>query len=121
MQIKLNGCTRIVFVFRCVVVKVPNFTCQWSHFLKGILGNLHENKTWKWNSGKYESGKSKFLCPVIWCSWGGWILVMKRAEACDWGEEINYDDWSYLGFGGDDKPQNYGWLEGRLVKIDYAA
>jgi hypothetical protein len=30
-----------------------------------------------------------------------------------------YDKWIKSGLGGDDKPDNYGYFEGRLVKIDY--
>ena len=79
ITIKINrkGVTRIVLEFKSVVIKIPNFTCQWSHFLKGIIGNIEESRTWKWNSGKFEKGTSHLLCPVKWCSVGGWILIME--------------------------------------------
>lgn len=135
MKIRNNGCTRIVFLFKSIVIKIPGSTYSWEHFLKALLGNIQENKTWKYNSGKYEKGFSHLLCPVLWCSWGGWILIMKRADTTcyideirnepQYGEdfrnkmEIRYKEWIAAGFGGDDKPDNYGYLEGRLVKIDY--
>jgi hypothetical protein len=130
MKINNNGVTRIVFVFKHVVVKVPK-PFVWSHFLRGILSNINEDNTWKWNTGKFEKGTSYLLCPVIWRSVGGWILIMKRAQPiaekfdkifkgdgtvihvklnCD--EHIKY-------FPGDDTVSNYGKLDGRLVKIDY--
>lgn len=133
-----SGCTRIVFIFKTFVVKIPNFRYSWDHFLKGILGNINESRTWKWNSGKYESGKSHLLCPVIWCSWGGWVLIMKRAdtesyerwvrslppisntEDCVESNKMFYSQWITAGLGGDDKADNYGYLNGQIVKIDYA-
>lgn len=105
-----------------MVVKIPNFTCQWSHFLRGIIGNISENQTWKWNSGKFEKGTSHLLCPVVWCSLGGWVLVMKKAKP------ITREQWEMITdiskfkkhFSGDDTMSNYGYYENRLVKLDYA-
>lgn len=121
MRITLKGVTRIVIILKKVVIKIPNFTCQWDHFLKGLIGNIHESKTWRYNSGKYESGTSHLLCPVLWCSWGGWILVMKRAVP------LTQDLWETTfipehkrHYPGDDTLSNYGYLNGCLVKIDYA-
>lgn len=119
MIINRVGTTRIVFIFKNVVVKVPNFCDGWLNFLTGLVANINENQTWKWNSGDYESGKSYLLCPVKWCSWGGWFLVMQRATPCEIGEKIDYIEWMKAGFGGDDKPDNYGWYNYRIVKIDY--
>jgi hypothetical protein len=121
MIINRKGVTRIVIEFKRVVVKIPNFTCQWSHFLKGIVGNINENKTWKYNSGNFEKGTSYLLCPVLWCSWGGWILVMKKAiplQRSEWDTTYIPEHKKY--FKGDDTISNYGWLDGRLVKFDYA-
>jgi hypothetical protein len=30
-----------------------------------------------------------------------------------------YRKWIILGFGGDDKPDNYGYYQDQLVKVDY--
>lgn len=123
MKIEWRGCTRIVFLLNEVVVKVPNFTVCWRHFLQGILANMGERDTYRWNSGQYESGKSHLLCPVVWASWGGWVLVMKRAIPFTYldeeGHEMDYSKWIVAGFGGDDKPDNYGKLNGQVVKLDY--
>lgn len=79
MKVLLSGCTRIVIVLNNVVVKVSK-PYIWRHFLSGLIANISERNTWRWNSGKYEDGKSHLLCPVVWASRGGWILVMKRAD-----------------------------------------
>lgn len=122
MKINRKGCTRIVLEFENIVIKIPNFLNAWEHFLKGIIGNIEENNTWKYNSGEFESGLSYLLCPVKWCSIGGWILVMEKVD-----EVLNYDNkhlWDYNEhvryFKGDDTPHNYGILKGKVVKIDYA-
>lgn len=138
MEINRRGITRIVFVFKKVVVKIPNFSYSWSHFLKGLIANIDEGRCWRYNSGKYEKGKSHLICPVIWTSWGGWILVMQRADMKLWEQTVKehypepddchdrakyqeklYKTWIEAGFGGDDKDDNYGYLKGKLVKVDY--
>lgn len=122
MKINFKGVTRIVIVFKTVVVKMPK-PFVWNHFLRGVLGNIEEARTWKWNSGKYERGLSHLLCPVVWVSWGGWILIMKKART------LTEDEWFVTDysveehlreFAGDDSIRNYGYYQGRLVKIDYA-
>lgn len=121
MRIKTNGVTRIVFVLRTVVIKIPKFYIQWDHFLKGLIGNIEEGRTWRYNSGRYERGRSYLLCPVVWTSWGGWILVMKRAEVMTREQWELVEDISVYReyFGGDDTMSNYGYIGDRLVKIDY--
>lgn len=122
MKLNRKGVTRLVLEFNTVVIKIPNFTCQWSHFLRGLIGNISEGLTWRYNSGKYENGTSYLLCPVLWTSWGGWLLVMKKARP------ITIEHWETITdisefkkhFGGDDTKSNYGYYNNRLVKIDYA-
>lgn len=70
MRITFKGVTRMVFLFETFVIKVPALHHGWSCFLRGLIGNISEGQTWRWNSGKYEKGKSHLLCPVIWSSWG---------------------------------------------------
>lgn len=120
MNINLKGVTRIVIVLDHTVIKIPNFTHSWNHFLRGLIGNISESQTWKWNSGKYEKGTSYLLCPVLWCSWGGWVLIMRKANL------LTEADWEKVKiplhkkhFKGDDTLSNYGMIEGRVVKIDY--
>lgn len=114
-----SGVTRIVFIFDRFVIKIPNFTCQWNHFLLGLLANINEDKAWKNAEFHFNGDVSHLLCPVIWYSWGGWVLVMEKAIVCDNNEEIDYKIWENNHFW-DNKPSNFGYYKGRLVKIDYA-
>lgn len=120
MKVNRTGITRIVFVFKNIVIKIPK-PFIWHHFLTGILANMNESNTWKWNSGKYGRGRSYLLCPVIFCSWGGWILVMKKIDrAFNWNDEGKYNITEHVKeFPGDDKITNYGLLNGKIVKFDY--
>lgn len=128
--IKLNtrGITRLVIELKNVVIKLPNFTYSWQHFLKGLLANIQESQTWKWHPRK------DLLCPVLWCSWGGWLLVMRKADVSKHIKEVAvqedifqtkeyretlYAEWIIEGLSGDDKEDNYGYINDRLVKIDY--
>lgn len=124
MHINNKGVTRTVFCFKNFVVKVPCIHKGWCNFLRGLVGNINEGQTWRWNSGAFEKGTSHLLCPVLLTSWGGWFLVMKRAKT------LTNNEWELLSdvdcsehkkhFGGDDSVRNYGYLDSRLVKIDYA-
>lgn len=133
-----EGTTRIVFILKRIVIKVPNFRYQWDHGLKGLIANIQERRTWRWNSGRYEKGTSHLLCPVLWTSWGGWLLIMRRADVdshiddvfemapygnIDHADDvyIRYKEHIDAGFGGDDKADSYGYLDGRLVKVDYGS
>ena len=132
-----RGSTRIVLVSRHVVVKIPNFSHSWKNFLSGLIANMNEGLTWK----HCEASKKHLLCPVRFCAWGGWFVVMSRANQQAWevyvrelGVEVEHDDWLVrkvaneelykpwidAGLGGDDKADNYGVLNDRVVKIDYA-
>lgn len=140
MKLKRNGVTRLVFIFDKKVIKIPNFLNGWACFICGLLANMREGSAWEYNSGENMTEHVDKLCPVLWRSWGGWILVMRKADTegyKKWFEDMcndpsktddekiafiehMYDPWIEAGFGGDDKPENYGFLDGRVVKIDYA-
>lgn len=117
-----KGTTRIVIILNDLVIKIPNFTYSFQNFINGIAGNYREWQTYKWNSGKFERGFSHLLCPVVWNSWLGLIVVMKRAKeltSYQW-EEFHIDD-HIKHFRGDDKKDNYGIYDNRIVKIDYGS
>lgn len=109
----MRGVTRIVIPISKVVLKIPNFSYSWKNFLRGLLANLQEKETYSWHPHK------NLLAPVIWCSWGGWLLIMRRATVVE--EDQDYQKWIEAGLGGDDKWPNYGYIDGNLVKIDYGS
>lgn len=133
MHLNSLGTTRLVFVFKKFVVKIPNFTYCFLHFLKGMVANINETQCWKYS--KYTKS-SELLCPVIYgCSL---FLIMKKADVLSHIREVRemtnigninpedelrerYGAWIEAGYGGDDKADNYGYYKGKLVKIDYGS
>ncbi len=135
MQIK-EGITRTVFVFKNKVVKVPTLNYGWEYFLKGLLANLREVKTWKTVCNYPEGDRHLLLCPVSFCFPGGWFLIMPRADMERHQNEIRdlpnnghtldfvesfYKKWFDADLDGDEKPDNFGYYQGRLVKVDYGS
>ncbi len=109
MKLK-KGITRWVFVFKGRVVKIPSLY-NWWFFLSGLLANLNERNWWR------DTCHDDRLCPVSFACWGGWFIVMPRAEVLSETDEVYYD--FYDGLPRDNKPTNFGWYQGRLVMIDY--
>lgn len=126
-KINRRGCTRLVIESKNVVIKIPNFTYSWEHFIKGILGNINEVKTWRIANIKdsHTYDYRHLICPIVWSSWGSWVLIMKRVKT------LSFDEWDKIEdvdismhkkyFEGDDTMSNYGFLDGKIVKIDYGS
>ena len=114
-----RGATRIVFIFKTFVIKIPSFK-QYNLFLHGLLANLQEN-LW--------TGQHPDLAKVHFCGKLGFFLVMEKAEVLsnhvDWGETLDglrekYKDDELSEFMlSDFKPSNWGYVNCMLKKIDY--
>jgi hypothetical protein len=72
------------------------------------------------------------LCPVLWCSHNGALLVARAARPLTEEEKDHFMDtdtfpeWDYMPPDDDGHPfewkaSDWGWLDGRLVAIDYSA
>lgn len=115
-----NGIMRKVLLTNRYAIKVPSLRHGWKYFLHGLLANYHEANLWACAKadGSAVSGFLSMLCPVVWASWGGWIVVMRRAE------EISQQQWDATPWPddfpvGDRKVDNFGLLDGRVVCVDY--
>lgn len=111
-----KGCTRIVFVFRSYVIKVPNFTKNHLHFLQGCYANYAERSFCK--NFKYYSLEYDKVSPTIYCSWFGLFSIQKRVIELSRPlikKEIKYFKTTTI----DLKYQNFGYLNNKLVCIDY--
>jgi len=76
---------------------------------------------------------SKVALPVIWCAPKGVLLVMRAATRLKEEEFVRrYEtgglpDWKHVPFSTEvtpfeqNKAADFGWLDGRLVAVDYAA
>lgn len=119
MQIK-KGTTRTVILIGSYAIKIPRFwhkfpSHRWKIFLRGILANIDENFWWKCAFQKEK------LCPVLWKSPLGFILIMRRAAPLkeeEYDKEKLENDFKLLPL--DNKLINFGKIENRIVLIDYA-
>lgn len=122
MKIK-RGSTRLVFIFKKIVIKIPN-NQEYRLFLKGMSANLREKSFSKIGRGD--------LCKVRFCDKLGLFLIMERAQELDvkdidWlkfreqlEERYKNDDLKDFLLS-DSKPSNWGYINNNLVKIDYGS
>ncbi len=107
IRLVTEGRNRFVVVTPRHAIKFPSLR-SWRDFLFGLLNNLHEAKA---------SGEHSSHCPVLWCSPGGLLLVMPRADVFD---QAAFDTAEIPnGTSAEMKPSSWGSLGGRTVAVDY--
>lgn len=116
MKIDRTGCTRIVILWRGYAIKIPNVADGLRLYLKGRLANMQEVAFSK--AGWPE------LCPVLFSLPGGYLLVMPRVRLMSDEEFMHFDAESWVEREDyrvpvERKSNSFGWLNGRLVAIDY--
>lgn len=110
-----TGATRRVLLIGEIAIKVPTVR-SWGLFLYGLLGNMQERN--------FSRTGWKQLCPVLFALPGGFLLVMRRARPLvliDW-HEFDYDrfvDQPDYRVPAEEKMDSFGWLDGRIVAVDY--
>lgn len=117
---KVNqGTNRTVFLIGRYAIKIARFwhsnSCyRWKSFLRGILANINEAYWYKWSKQKDK------LCPVLFKSPLGVILIMKRAELLSC-EEYNKDVFNsiFKALPLDNKIENFGKIDEKIVLVDY--
>lgn len=120
MKINRTGVTRIVFIFGNFVVKIPKFSVEHSHFLKGCSANWDERRYWKlWNQSTGCDLRNKVI-PTYFCSWFGLLQIQAKADVLSWDNPLTDEQIEYFNFTTDTKPPNFGYYKGNLVCIDYA-
>jgi hypothetical protein len=118
-NIKMNGCTRIVFLISRYAIKIPNFIYCHQHFLQGCYANWSERNLCKTFKSRVAPNFINLVAPSYFCSWFGLIQIQAR---CDPKLEdlTNREIKLYEPLcGGDFKKENFGYYKGRLVCLDY--
>jgi hypothetical protein len=119
-----RGRSRCVLVLHWIALKFPR--SKW-----GVRCNLYEAKLYKGTT----AWRRELLCPVIWCAPKGIFVVMRAATPLTEEEFNRFDkegripDWKRVPASdevtpfeeGEDKFADFGWLDGRIVVMDYAA
>lgn len=107
-----SGIHRDVFECRLrpdLVVKVEQQN-EWRYF-----SNVHEMKFW--DDNQHYKKVADWLAPCEYLSPDGRILLQRKVRIATSLDELPKQIPAFLT---DIKPCNYGWLEGRLVCVDYA-
>ena len=125
MKINRRGISRTVFLIGKYAIKIPSLRAYgegvkgrvWS-FARGIVAN-HSEITWF----NYDA---RNLCPILWHGFFGLVIVMPRCEPylvdTETEERMFTGDFCPVDFDimiTDNKPENYGVLNGRVVMLDY--
>ena len=115
----LKGSTRYVFFIWHYAFKIPSLY-SWKNFLLGILANLQEIKF-----SKCKDYKDK-LCPIYFYIVGGLLIVMPKVRTLSENEidsEIlsNFIDDGIIHLPVENKDSSFGYLNGKLVAIDYGS
>lgn len=124
MRIDRTGGTRLVLLTKRYVFKIPRMG-SWKHFVQGMLSNLTE--------GQWKGCKNPHLCPIAYSNRFGLMVMMHRAGPVEDVElfnsdlqrlydDVDADEYRTLDrdfFEYDAMPKNFGYLNGKLVKIDY--
>lgn len=116
MKLNRTGCTRIVLLVGTWAIKLPNFTSGWKLFLTGLLANMQER-----NFGRTRWPE---FCPLLFSLPGGWLIVMRRVREMTQAEFLAFDSETWAvqpdyHVPCEHKANNFGWLDGRIVCLDY--
>lgn len=108
-----SGVTRNVLLFKNYAIKFPTFR-SWKLFLCGLLANMQE---------KEFSGVWVELCPVVFSVPFGFCTIMMRAVPISEEEfdSIFENIPEHIVKIAESKSQNYGYLNGKLVAVDYGS
>lgn len=119
-----SGTSRSVIIFEKYVIKFPILRYGWKYFIQGILANINEGECYYNNRPEYtDTNVQSYLCDIIWYSKSGLVLIMKKASVLSESKYIEFEkviDEIESHFPGDRKAENYGIIENRIVKLDYA-
>lgn len=119
--VNTRGVTRTVLLTRRWAIKIPGCWNRglrhwWRHLLLGLLANMQE----------VEFSRTDWpeLCPVRYYLPGGWLVVMPRLRILTESEFAEADYGALVHRPGYEVPaeakaDSFGWLNGRIVAVDY--
>jgi hypothetical protein len=107
--------------FRRPVIVIGRWALKFARNARGRDCNGYEANLYRTTT----DDRRQMLCPVLWISPGGRLLIMAAAEPMT--EMMTLEDYLDLGerWGSDcpfePKPSDWGWYKGRRVALDYSA
>lgn len=113
-----QGVTRLVLLIGKYAIKIPNFTYSHQNFLSGCLANHNERLFCKQYKGMPQLDKVAY---TYYSSLFGLLNIQRRAEIVPF--DISSDRSireSFRGVCHDFKNENFGFINDKIVCIDYA-
>lgn len=118
MRIK-KGTNRIVFLFFCFAIKIPNFLNGHLLFLHGCLANYKERNFCKIMKNVENNRFYNLVAPTMYCSWFGLFSIQVRCKPIkDMPEKNLLNEFNRIS--GDVKISNMGVYKDNVVLFDYA-
>ena len=114
-----KGITRNVFLIWKYVIKIPTIQNH-INFLNGCYSNYSERNFYKkFLHAKYEGNMVKYVAPSLFCSWFGLIQIQMRCKPKN--EDLTEEEKKFYEplCGADNKKENFGYFNNRLVCLDY--
>lgn len=111
MTLNREGRNRFVILTERYAIKIPSLR-SWRDFLFGLLNNQNEAL----------KPKSPDLCPVLYAFPGGWFIVMPRVKMIDMDEMVDCGpivSRICRNHNVEFKHSSFGYLNGKLVAVDY--
>jgi hypothetical protein len=112
-------------VFRRLVIVIGAVALKFARNANGRACNRYEADLYR-NTTPHRRA---MLCPVLWASPGGFLLVMRAAVPLSEmmrPEEYQetFEEWDYMpgedGCPFEPKESDWGWFKGRRVALDYS-
>ncbi|HEV7293114.1 MAG TPA: hypothetical protein VGN79_12415 [Devosia sp.] len=111
LALNRKGCNRWVLLTRRYAFKFPALS-SWQDFLFGLLNNMNEARE------HHLPGR----CPILWSLPGGLLVVMPRVEIMNEVQFQQFDPGVFnteYTLNVEHKPDSYGFLDGKIVAVDY--
>lgn len=117
MRVVRTGITRTVILTRRYAIKVPSLRGgslgghrgRLEGLAKGLLANQSE---YQWHTFEPWRGG---VAPVLWSWLGGLVQIYPRCDPLPPGSDMPVLELEP----GDRKPDNFGVLDGKIVRLDY--
>lgn len=119
------GTTRTVLLIGKYALKFPSCS-SWKLFLHGLLANMQEKS--------FSSMGIPELAPVVFSIWGGFLVVMPRAEVKSFDDPSRFDyldsffesiklsvNFALIDDIVERKVCSVGLLNGKIVAVDYGS
>ena len=112
----IKGTTRIVFIFKNFVIKIPNGTYSHLNFLNGCYANWSE---WQFCKNFEDHELYQRVAPSLFCIYFGLLQIQQKCDLLN--RELTDEELDYFREvrGGESKPNNFGFYKGRIVCLDY--